>query len=108
MASGAASLKRPLYPSSGDVSALSFGFYTTSEVRATSVVRVTHGVLFDASGSTPLENGLYDGRMGPIDRRQGLCATCGLSFAHLCVGLYCRSSVLVLVCFSVSRFSVFD
>ena len=82
MASGAASLKRPLYPSSGDVSALSFGFYTTPEVRATSVVRVTHGVLFDASGSTPLENGLYDGRMGPIDRRQGLCATCGLSFAH--------------------------
>lgn len=45
----------------------SFGFFTTEEIRKISVKRIDNPVSLNRL-STPIEGGLYDPAMGPLDR----------------------------------------
>ncbi|GMH40745.1 hypothetical protein BSKO_08649 [Bryopsis sp. KO-2023] len=59
------------------VKSMKFGFFTEEEIRKLSVVHCVNPISFDSSGS-PLPNGVYDPRMGPIDRFDS-CGTCSLN-----------------------------
>ena len=61
---------------------LSFGVYSSDEVRELSTVHVTNPVAFNQLGH-PLEAGLYDLRMGPFSDRDNMtCTTCHLNSEH--------------------------
>mmetsp|Transcript_5031 Transcript_5031/g.18313 ORF Transcript_5031/g.18313 Transcript_5031/m.18313 type:complete len:1772 (-) Transcript_5031:74-5389(-) len=62
---------------SRSVAATAFGFYSERELRALSVRRVHRPLTLDNMGN-PVDGGLYDPALGPIDLL-GRCATCGLS-----------------------------
>lgn len=49
------------------VEGISFGFYTTDEVRKLSVKRISNPISLSRN-MTPLEGGLYDPAMGPLGR----------------------------------------
>jgi DNA-directed RNA polymerase I subunit RPA1 len=67
------------------VESVTFGFYTDEDVRARSVIEITSPQAFDALG-TPLPGGLYDPRLGPMDKKVGaLCVTCACPY-HACTG----------------------
>lgn len=57
--------------------AITLGWYTPREIQRLSVCEITTPVSFDAFGH-PVPDGLYDPRMGPLERTTG-CATCGAS-----------------------------
>jgi len=82
-------------PLAHGVTGLTFGFYEAEEVRKLSAVCVQNPYLFDSMNNSA-RGGLYDGRMGPVDRA-GKCETCGLGYAQcpghlghleLCVPVY--------------------
>lgn len=56
---------------------MNFGFYSEAEIEQLSVKEITNVNTFD-SEDKPINNGLYDLCLGPTDRRQGNCPTCGL------------------------------
>lgn len=65
-----------------EAESLSFGVYSSDEVRQLSVVQVTNPVAFNQLGH-PLEAGLYDLRMGPYSDRDNMtCTTCHLNSEH--------------------------
>ena len=75
---------------------VTFGFYTDDDVRNRSVVEITSPLAYDALGTT-LPRGLYDPRLGPVDRDGGSCVTCGNPYLYcpghtghinLCVPVY--------------------
>ena len=51
------------------------------EVRELAVCRVVSPAAFDAGGRV-VPGGLYDSRMGPLDKAAGKCRTCQLMFQH--------------------------
>lgn len=51
------------------------------EVRELAVCRVVSPAAFDAGGQV-VPGGLYDSRMGPLDKAAGKCRTCQLMFQH--------------------------
>lgn len=68
-------LKTPsLYPAT-----ISFSFMPADYVRRISVVNVEKAVTFDENGR-PIEGGLYDLKMGPVDKKSE-CKTCTLSLS---------------------------
>ena len=52
-----------------------------AEVRELAVCRVVSPAAFDAGGRV-VPGGLYDSRMGPLDKAAGKCRTCQLMFQH--------------------------
>jgi len=54
-----------------------FGFFTREEVVKMSVKQILNPHSYDALGH-PVPDGLYDPTLGPTDRNQGACPTCGL------------------------------
>lgn len=60
-----------------DVSEVQFGVYKEEDIMRLSVVRVSTAATYDRLGN-PLQGGLYDPAMGPVDARS-VCVTCGLS-----------------------------
>lgn len=60
-----------------DVSEVQFGVYKEEDILRLSVVRVSTAATYDRLGN-PLQGGLYDPAMGPVDARS-VCVTCGLS-----------------------------
>ncbi|MES1909783.1 MAG: hypothetical protein MHM6MM_002472 [Cercozoa sp. M6MM] len=66
-----------------EVTAFGFGFYKPEEVLKLAKVKITESQSFDALG-TPVPNGLFDPRMGPMERFSS-CITCGLP-EHECPG----------------------
>ena len=73
---------------------VSFAFSNATSARALSVLLVTSPELFDALGH-PQVGGLYDPRMGPIDKN-ARCGTCGLGFFG-CPGHFGRVELPVVV-----------
>ena len=68
-------LKTPsFYPAT-----ISFSFMPADYVRNISVVNVKKAVTFDENGQ-PIEGGLYDLKMGPVDAKRGRCSTCTLNY----------------------------
>lgn len=63
-----------------DTNILLDSFYSDENVRERSVVEVTSAIAFDPNHSA-LPNGLYDSRMGPVERSEPPCITCALSHA---------------------------
>ena len=59
---------------------LSFGFYTTEEIKKMSVKLITVPSLMDDLG-LPIKGGLYDPALGPIDKRAN-CTTCSLAYFY--------------------------
>ena len=58
-----------------------FSFYTPEQVRQLSVAQITSPLVFD-NFMRPMSGGPNDPRLGPMDNKAGLCATCGMSFDH--------------------------
>jgi DNA-directed RNA polymerase I subunit RPA1 len=58
----------------------SFGFFTAEEIRKISVKRIENPVSLSRL-STPIEGGLYDPALGPLDR-DTKCVTCGMMEMH--------------------------
>ena len=73
---------------------VSFSFSNAASARALSVLLVASPELFDALGH-PQVGGLYDPRMGPIDKN-ARCGTCGLGFFG-CPGHFGRVELPVVV-----------
>ncbi|KAK9840861.1 hypothetical protein WJX84_010134 [Apatococcus fuscideae] len=63
-----------------EVAAVSFGFFRYDEVRKLSVKPVSSPLLYDTTGR-PVDNGLYDQGMGPMEPSD-VCVTCGLVYGH--------------------------
>ena len=59
------------------ISSVKFVYLTTDEVRKLSAVEVTETEIFAQLQSVPIPGGLYDLRMGPVERGD-TCKTCGL------------------------------
>eukprot|EP01114_Cavostelium_apophysatum_P013753 TRINITY_DN3402_c0_g1_i2.p1 TRINITY_DN3402_c0_g1~~TRINITY_DN3402_c0_g1_i2.p1 ORF type:complete len:1567 (-),score=495.35 TRINITY_DN3402_c0_g1_i2:56-4756(-) len=59
------------------LSSVAFGFYTTEEIHAISVAKITREVARDTLNN-PVSNGLADPRLGPTRRNDQACSTCGL------------------------------
>jgi len=51
------------------------------ELQAAAAVRVLSPLAWDETGRA-VPGGLYDPRMGPAERVDGLCKTCGLGYAQ--------------------------
>lgn len=64
-------------------SEMTFSSYTKEEILSFSAVEVITSATFDTF-SHPVDNGLYDERMGPL-RHDSMCKTCGLNY-YDCVG----------------------
>ena len=79
---------------SKEIKSVSFSFYDQTEARKISVKRITQPVLFDQLNN-PVQDGLYDPRLGPIERFQ-LCQTCHLSEKH-CPGHFGHVELIVPV-----------
>jgi DNA-directed RNA polymerase I subunit RPA1 len=58
------------------ISSVKFVYLTTEEVRKLSAVEVTETEIFAQLQSVPIPGGLYDLRMGPVERGD-TCKTCG-------------------------------
>jgi len=54
------------------ITGVSFSFYTPEDVRKLSVKQITNPVTYDEL-QNPVEGGLYDLALGPVDRKQGAC-----------------------------------
>ncbi|XP_022539298.2 DNA-directed RNA polymerase I subunit RPA1 [Astyanax mexicanus] len=59
---------------------MSFGMYSTEEIRKLSVKSITNSILLDNVG-TAAPNGLYDLALGPADSKE-ICTTCMQDFTH--------------------------
>ncbi|KFM27291.1 DNA-directed RNA polymerase I subunit rpa1 [Auxenochlorella protothecoides] len=59
------------------VRSVGFGFFSDDEIRKVSVKKIISPIIFDNS-KTPVEGGLYDTALGPLDPRER-CTTCGLT-----------------------------
>ena len=57
----------PTVPISARITAASFSFLSSDEIRAVSVKAITNPVLFDST-NLPTDGGLYDPSLGPLDR----------------------------------------
>ncbi|KAM5558921.1 DNA-directed RNA polymerase I subunit 1 [Rosa sericea] len=78
------------------VTAVTFSFFTDEEARSQSVVKVTKPDLVDELG-TPVQGGLYDPAMGPLDDRGNApCKTCGQS-AFNCRGHFGHIDIVLPV-----------
>ena len=61
-----------------EVTGVSIEYLSPTEIRQLSVVQVTEANAFGHLQATPLPGGLYDLRMGPVNRGD-VCKTCGLT-----------------------------
>eukprot|EP00762_Andalucia_godoyi_P008421 ANDGO_04681.mRNA.1 DNA-directed RNA polymerase I subunit rpa1 len=68
--------QQPVVP----ITKVTFSVYDPSTVRSMSVVKITNPTALDRFGQ-PIQGGLYDAALGPIERRQ-LCSTCALGIDH--------------------------
>ncbi|KAG8591164.1 hypothetical protein GDO81_000070 [Engystomops pustulosus] len=59
---------------------ISFGVYSSEEIRKLSVIAITNPQFLDPAGN-PLKNGLYDLALGPGDSNE-VCGTCTQGFSH--------------------------
>ncbi|XP_066505483.1 DNA-directed RNA polymerase I subunit RPA1 [Hoplias malabaricus] len=59
---------------------MSFGMYSSEEIRKLSVKNITNSLLLDSVGNAA-PNGLYDLALGPADNKE-ICATCMQNFQH--------------------------
>ncbi|XP_069833350.1 DNA-directed RNA polymerase I subunit RPA1 [Dendropsophus ebraccatus] len=59
---------------------ISFGVYSSEEIRMLSVKPITNPQYLDSAGN-PMDNGLYDLALGPPDNKE-VCATCAQDFLH--------------------------
>ena len=99
---------------------IGFGFMDEARLRKLSVVKVTEVKAFD-SDDRPVVEGLYDRRMGPSERRDGKCPTCGFDYVtcpghlghvELAVPVYnplvsnLLPKILGLKCFDCHRFKL--
>lgn len=57
---------------------LSLGLFTSEEIKKLSVVKIVTPLTFNAIGH-PINGGLYDPALGPIEKRGLLCRTCNKS-----------------------------
>ena len=76
--------------------AIHFGILSAEEIRRFTVLQITSPECFDSLGH-PVPNGLYDVRMGPVDKA-GRCGTCAASF-YSCPG-HCGRIELPVVVYS--------
>eukprot|EP01135_Chromosphaera_perkinsii_P010952 Nk52_evm5s2297 gene=Nk52_evmTU5s2297 len=60
------------------ITGVSFGLYTSEEIRKLSVKKITNPILLD-NLNHPTKGGLYDPALGPLDRDE-ICATCSLNY----------------------------
>ena len=58
---------------------IGFGFLGEAQLRKLSCVKVTEAKAFDRQNAA-VPFGLYDSRMGPSEKRDGLCPTCGFDY----------------------------
>nr|XP_011458916.1 PREDICTED: DNA-directed RNA polymerase I subunit RPA1-like isoform X1 [Fragaria vesca subsp. vesca] len=78
------------------VRAVSFSFFTDEEASKQSVVKITKPDLVDELG-TPVQGGLYDPAMGPLDDRSHTCCrTCGQN-AYNCQGHFGHIDIVLPV-----------
>lgn len=64
------SSRRPL---SDEVAGASFSFFTADDIRKLSIKQITNSTSFDEL-QNPIDGGLYDPALGPLDRKAGQCA----------------------------------
>lgn len=95
-----------------DVREVGFGVYTEEEILKLSVVRVRTPATYDRLGN-PLQGGLYDPAMGPVESRS-LCVTCGLSMkdcpghmGHLPLSLHVYNPLTLATVFQALRVKCF-
>lgn len=58
-----------------DTSSVTFSLYSSEDVRKLSVLHITNPNSFNLLGH-PLQGGLYDPALGPVNEKAGPCATC--------------------------------
>lgn len=78
------------------IDGVSFSFYTPDDVRRLSVKALTNPVTFDEL-QHPVEGGLYDPSLGPLERKSGACASlpCPCPCPRPCPALPCPALPLL-------------
>ena len=66
---------------SHEVTGVSFSTLDDESIKRTSVKRITSSAMFDPLLRNPIDGGLYDPALGPLEN-QDVCITCGLKGAH--------------------------
>ncbi|KAM0677634.1 hypothetical protein BDAP_001780 [Binucleata daphniae] len=78
-----------------NVNSLNLSFYTSDEIKKLSAAEVHNPLSFDTFGH-PLNHGLYDPRLGPLNERSGQCITCNMIY-HDCPGHFGHIKLPVLI-----------